>query len=132
MRILRTIASVILGYVAIGVLVFGTDQIFAAVVPGFKSLAILPLYYYAISLITDSVYSLFGGWLCARLAPARPMLHAITLIVCGEVIGIGTQVMLWNTVPHWFGLSLVVLFAPAVWIGAKLVKSSGAAIAQSA
>jgi hypothetical protein len=57
----RVIGSAIAGYVAIGILVVCTDQIFALLVPGFKSLPMPPTYYFAVSLLTDTIYSIIGG-----------------------------------------------------------------------
>jgi hypothetical protein len=52
---LRIIGAVLAGYIAIGVLVVLTDQVFAAAIPGFRNLATPPLYYFVTVLCTDTL-----------------------------------------------------------------------------
>lgn len=113
----RVIAAILAGYGAIGLLIVVTDRLFALVVPGFAAMANPPLYYYCVSLGTDFVYSVFGGYVCGRIARTRYVAATIGLIAFGETIGLGSQAMLWRTVPHWFGIGLLVLYPIAVWIG---------------
>ena len=42
------------------------------------------------------------------------------LIGFGELMGIVSQVMNWNTVPHWYGIGLLILFPIGVWWGVSL------------
>jgi hypothetical protein len=123
----RIIAAVALGYIAMGLLVVVSDQLFAAVVPGTRFLTNPPLYYFIGSLVTDSLYAVVGGWLCAKTARASARTAAIALIVFGEVIGAASQIALWNTVPHWFGDGLLLLYPPAVWLGYVLQSRNRAA-----
>jgi hypothetical protein len=116
----RVPVAALAGYLFIGVLVVITDRIFGLVIPGFKLMTMPPVYYFAISLITDFVYSMAGGYLCAWIARERARTAALALIIIGGLIGIASQVVLWKSVPHWFGVTLVVLFPIAVWLGWKL------------
>ena len=116
----RIPAAVLAGYVFIGVLVVITDQIFNLVIPGFKLMTMPPLYYFAISLFTDFLYSIAGGYLCAWIARERAWTATIALMIFGEAIGLVSQIVLWKTVPHWYGVALLVLFPIGVWFGWKL------------
>ena len=116
----RIPAAVLAGYLFIGVLVVITDQIFNMVIPGFKLMTMPPFYYFAISLFTDFVYSIAGGYLCVWIARERAWTATIALMVFGEAIGLASQIMLWKTVPHWYALALLVLFPIGVWLGWKL------------
>jgi hypothetical protein len=117
---LRTIGSVLAGYISIGVLVALTDLAFTVAIPGFRSMATPPLYYFVIVLFTDTLYSIGGGYLCA--ATARASAHAATLglMIFGEIVGVVSTVLAWRIQPHWFALALLVLFPFAVWIGSRL------------
>ena len=117
---LRTVSAAVAGYVLIGLLVVATDQVFAWSIPGFALMTVPPDRYFVISLITDSLYSLAGGYLCAVIARDRTRHAILWLIVLGEIIGLGAQVALWDTVPHWFGIGLLALYAPAVWLGGRM------------
>jgi len=71
-----------------------------------------------------SVYSILGSYLTARLAPDRPMLHALILGVVGVVLSIVGALSTWNKGPEfgpkWYPIALIVLSVPLAWIGGKL------------
>ncbi len=116
----RSLIGVVAGFLGIGALVAFTDMLFAALVPGWKKMAHPPLYYFAISLVTDFLFSIVGGYVCAMIAKDKRLGATIALILVGELIGVVAQAMLWNTVPHWFGVGLLILYPIGVWIGSRL------------
>lgn len=69
-----------------------------------------------------TVISIGGAWLTARLAPARPMAHALWLGVVGVVLGAIGLAATWNAGlgPHWYPIALVVLAVPQCWLGGWL------------
>jgi hypothetical protein len=117
---IRTILAILGGYAAIGILVVLTDQFFAALIPGFRQMAMPPIYYFGISLFTDTFYTIAGGYLCALIAREHVRRATIGLMIGGEIVGIASQVAAWREVPHWFGFALLILFPPAIWIGSML------------
>jgi hypothetical protein len=118
---LRKILAVLLSYAFIGVLIAGTDQLYARMVPGFGSAKMPPTWYFVVSMLTDTIYSLLGGWICALIS--RGDRHAtVGLIVLGEVAGVASTVYLWKTVPHYYSFFLLIVYPPAVWLGTKLKK----------
>jgi hypothetical protein len=78
------------------------------------------LYYFAVSLGTDFVYTIVGGYLCALIAEGNRRKATLWLIVLGEVLGIAVQAMLWGNVPHWYGIGLLILYPLGVWMGSNL------------
>jgi hypothetical protein len=123
----RMILAILAGYVLIGVLVTVTDRVFAAV-PGF---AIMnpPRYYFLVTLGTDFVYSAVGGYVCSWIAGERAWEGTLCLIAFGETIGLASQVLSWKTVPHWFGIGVLVMYPLGVWIGSRLRPERRAATA---
>jgi hypothetical protein len=115
----RTVIAVISGFLGIGVLVRFTDMLFARLVQGWDPKN-PPLYYFAVSLGTDFVYSIVGGHICALIAEENRSRATLWLIVLGEVLGVAVQVALWGVVPHWYGIGLLVLYPLGVWIGSRL------------
>jgi hypothetical protein len=68
------------------------------------------------------VISIGGCWLTARIAPDRPMQHALALGVVGVVLSTAGTVATWNAGlgPNWYPISLIVLSIPCAWIGGRL------------
>ena len=70
------------------------------------------------------VISVAGCYIAARLAPDRPMGHALVLGVIGVVISAIGAAVTWNKGPafgpHWYPLLLIVVAMPCAWIGGKL------------
>jgi hypothetical protein len=60
------------------------------------------------------VISVAGAWLTARLAPNKPMWHAMVLGVVGTVLGLVGVVATWNLGlgPRWYAIALAVLAFP--------------------
>ena len=114
---MRIAGAVIAGYMAIGILVVLTDQIFALAIPGFASLTERPLYYFAIVLFTDTLYSAAGGYLCAVIALASAYKATLALMVFGEIMGLASTIVGWHDQPHWFAIALMLFYPPAVWAG---------------
>ncbi|MCX6956143.1 MAG: hypothetical protein NTV51_28745 [Verrucomicrobia bacterium] len=63
-----------------------------------------------------------GAWLTARLAPDRPMRHALILGGIGIVLGLVGVVATWNLGlgPRWYAISLAVVALPQCWFGGWL------------
>jgi surface polysaccharide O-acyltransferase-like enzyme len=70
------------------------------------------------------VYGIAGSYIAARLAPDRPVQHALVLGVFGVIVSIVGAVVTWNRGPafgpHWYPLALVATAIPCAWLGGKL------------
>jgi hypothetical protein len=71
-----------------------------------------------------TVYGITGSYLVARLAPDRPMGHALLGGAVGLVLSIVGAVVTWNRGPafgpHWYPVALIVLAMPQAWLGGKI------------
>ena len=79
----------------------------------------------ALALLATSyriVISIGGAWLTARLAPDKPMKHAMILGYVGVALGLVGLVATWNLGlgPRWYPIALVVLAIPQCWAGGKI------------
>jgi len=79
----------------------------------------------ALALLATSyriVISVGGAWLTARLAPNRPMRHAMILGVVGTALGPAGVAATWNLGlgPRWYPISIAVLAIPQCWLGGKI------------
>lgn len=123
-RIGRSIGAVLLGMIAGIVLSLVTDELLhlAHVFPPWGQPAGSgPL---LLATIYRSIYGVACSYIAARLAPNRPMLHAMILGTLGFAVSILGAVMTWNKGslfgPHWHPVALVVLALPTAWAGGKL------------
>lgn len=116
----RIIAAVAAGYAAIGILVTLTDQVFAMSMPGFSQTHTPPASYFAMSLITDALYTVIGGFLCALIARDKARKAILGLVGFGELMGLVAMAAMWNTVPHWYSFALLAIYPPAVLIGGRI------------
>ena len=68
------------------------------------------------------VISVGAAWLTARLAPDRPLRHAMVLGYLGTVLGLVGVVATWNRGlgPRWYPIALAALAIPQCWVGGKL------------
>ena len=70
------------------------------------------------------VYTVIGSYIAARLAPYRPMWHAMVLGVVGLVVSLAGAAATWNHQPplgpHWYALAIAAISIPCAWLGGKL------------
>ena len=68
------------------------------------------------------IIGVVGAWLTARLAPDRPMKHALILGLIGTALGSVGLIATWHKAlgRRWYSIAHVVLAIPEVWVGAKL------------
>jgi hypothetical protein len=63
-------------------------------------------------------------FLAARLAPHKPLKHAIALGIVGIILSVMGLIIMWDVPPRWYSISLIVLTMPSVGIGGKLAMKS--------
>lgn len=90
-----------------------------------------------LSLVASSyrvVITIAAAWLTARLAPDRPLRHALILGCVGTVLGLIGVIVTWNAGlgPRWYPISLAVLALPECWLGGWLYERSHGATAPQA
>jgi hypothetical protein len=68
------------------------------------------------------VISIAGAYLTARIAPGKPLEHALILGAVGTVLGLVSVVATWGNGlgPAWYPIALTVLAVPQCWVGGKL------------
>jgi hypothetical protein len=111
------------GFVTVLILTLGTDIVLHAlkIFPALGQTMSDQLF--LLATIYRIVYAVLGSYLTARLAPDRPMGHAITGGLVGLVLSIVGAVVTWKHTelgPHWYPLALVVTALPCAWLGGKI------------
>lgn len=123
MIILRRIGAVLAGFILIGFLGFLTDSIL-------QQLQVLPIPtenkfeagHSLLALSYHLTFAVVGGYVTARLAPDRPMAHAVALGTAGILISILglIAIVMEDLAPAWYEWALIILSVPVTWFGGKL------------
>ncbi len=76
---------------------------------------------FALATVYRTLYGVVGSYVTARVAPDRPMGHALVGGVIGLALSILGAVVTWNKDlgPHWYPLALIATAMPAAWLGGK-------------
>src|SRR5262249_5289900 len=73
------------------------------------------------------VYGVVGSYITARLAPDKPMKHALAGGMIGLVLSIAGAVATWSRGPafgpHWYPILLILTAMPCAWAGGKLCET---------
>jgi hypothetical protein len=66
------------------------------------------------------VFNVLGCYLAARLAPGKPMKHALIIGVIGTVLSIVGTVAMWDMAIPFYNITIIVMSLPSAWLGGKL------------
>jgi len=118
----RSIWAMFAGFLVGAVLSLGTDEIMhlLKVYPAWGVRMENGLFVLATSY--RIVYNILGAYVVARLAPNRPMWHAMVLGSIGFVLSLAGAAATWNRDlgPHWYSIMIALIALPCSWLGAKL------------
>jgi hypothetical protein len=116
----RSIWAIVAGFLVVVVLSIGTDVI----------LHILRVYtgprlndsQSALAIAYRTLFAIVGSYITARLAPYKPLKHALIGAAIGTVIATAGAVATWNKDlgPHWYPLAVILTAFPTAWIGARI------------
>lgn len=127
-RIGRSILALLAGFATVVILSTATDAVLHAlkVYPANGE----PMYdpgLNALALAYRCVFTVLGGYVCARLAPSLPLRHAFILGAIGTAVGTLAVVATWNMGlgPRWYPIALAVTGLPLTWLGGFLRVRSG-------
>jgi peptidoglycan/LPS O-acetylase OafA/YrhL len=119
---LRSVISVVCGFVTIVILALLTDLILMIVTPGSfsddgatRSLPLLVL-----ALVYGFLFSAFGGYVTALIAKRAEIKHAVGLIILHLTMSIISSIQFAETAPMWWHASAIALIIPSVLLGSYL------------
>ncbi len=120
MRILKSFVAVIVGFTA-GILLSVAGDTLLFVLGFFGSSGIRNASSALIILILSYrfIFNIIACYLAARLAPDRPMHHALILGGIGFVLSIAGAILMWNEAPPYYNIILILISFPAAWIGGR-------------
>ncbi len=122
----RSVGAIFAGFAFVLIVTLVTDQLlhvtgvfppWGASMVGYDAALLLATAY-------RIVYGIAGSYVTARLAPDRPMQHALLGGFIGLALSIVGAAVTWNGGPafgpHWYPLALIVTALPTAWAGGKL------------
>ena len=119
-RTLRHVGAVLAGLLAIFAITIATDVAMHAtgIFPPWGQPMSSALF--LVALAYRIVYGVLGCYIAARLAPDRPMQHAVALGAVGVVLSSAGAVAMWEAGPAWYSLAVIAISLPCAWVGGKL------------
>ena len=90
-----------------------------------RAVSSMPTGGFVLLLLSYTLGALAGGWLAARMAPRRPLLHAMIV----GVLLLAAGVMNFVSIPHplWVTVLGLLIFLPMSWLGASRARPRAAA-----
>jgi hypothetical protein len=128
-KALRSVIAVVAGFLVIGVLALGTGKLVQSMAPTQFDTAGNPTTtpMMLLQLLYIAVYATCGCWLAGRLAPSRPMTHALVVGALGLALNVPSAIALRGTHPMWYlvvGVATTMLWA---WLGGRIADSRASA-----
>jgi hypothetical protein len=122
MNILRSIGAVAAGLLTLAVLCVLTDALLVAIhlLPSPQAQHPYALVSLGVVIFYCTVYSLVGGYVTARLAPTRPVAHAVVLGMLGMALSTLGTMNSWQIGNGWNAITLVAEGIPLCWLGALI------------
>jgi hypothetical protein len=119
-RALRSVGAVLAGLFAIFAVTTATDVVLhvTGVYPALGQRMSDALFVLATAY--RIVFGIAGSYLTARLAPSRPMRHALALGGVGFALSVAGGVMMGDQGPAWYALAVIAMALPCAWAGARL------------
>lgn len=124
-RLVRSSLAILAGFATVVILSMGTDEAMHAtgVFPP-RDQPMSDHGQYALALAYRAVFGVLGSWVAARLAPHRPMTHALTVGGIGLALSVLGAIMTRNMElgPAWYAWALVATTLPCAWLGGRLYR----------
>jgi len=122
-NVYKSIGVILLAFISITLLSIATDFLL-------ESIGILPdpkkglfdTRTIILVLAYRGIYTIFAGFIIAKLAPSKTILHAIILGAIGIIITIlaTTDPSFVDKAPLWFGYTMAAITVPCLWLGVNI------------
>lgn len=118
---MRSVMAVVAGFVLIGALSVGADALVHQIAPGaYEGTRLTSVPWLIATQLYVAVFATFGCYVCARLAPNRPLRHAMVLGALGLVFNLFGSFARWSDVPVWYHVVGLVMTMPYAYLGGWL------------
>ncbi|MEP7324228.1 MAG: hypothetical protein ABI761_20020 [Saprospiraceae bacterium] len=123
-QILKSTWAVVAGFLFVVILSIATDMILSRI-----GMMKQPFYDNSTGLIIwvtvyRFIYQVVGSYFTARLAPEKPMRHAMIGGFIGLGLSITGAIVMKEEGPSWYAIALIILALPSAWLGGYLFMNS--------
>jgi hypothetical protein len=122
---IRSIIAVVAGFLAGAILSLGTDLLIAkaGIAPPLGS--VWPSRDLVLAAAYRVIYGILAAYITARIAPWRPLKHALILGWAGFIFSAIAVAATWVKIPyaHWYSIAVALISVPSAWLGGKLRES---------
>ncbi len=107
----RILVAVVVAYLVNGFLVMAIELALSSLGPEVET----PPYH----LVDPMFQCLFtvAGYVCCAITRSINRAALIGLMALGVLVGSISLVTSWRAEPHWYGIALLIVYPPSVWIG---------------
>lgn len=118
----KSIVAIVAGFVLTGALNVGTNAALAKAAPGLIPTGAPVTDPAALILVCAYVaaFGILGCWVTARLAPSRPLFHALVMGGLALAMSIPMTIAAWNDTPAWFNVYNLLAVMPYAYIGGRI------------
>jgi Ca2+/Na+ antiporter len=109
----RIIVAIVTSYTANAILVVAAEALFLRLLPDIDATRA----FYIVDLISQCLCTVVAGYLCCVIARPLQRIAMAGLIILGVLVGTVSLATSWKTEPHWYGVALLFVYPPCVWIG---------------
>lgn len=117
----KSIGAVMAGFLLGAVLSIGADIVFSSAglmnMENFKDTSPGIIF---VVIVYRFIFNVCGCYLTAKLAPNKPMKHALIIGVIGTIVAILGSAAMWDQAVAWYNISVILISIPSAWLGAKL------------
>ena len=125
-NIFKSIGVIIVGFMVSALLSIVTDFLLESigVLPD-PSKGLFDTGMIILVLFYRGIYNIVSGFLVAKLAPGKPMLHAMILGAIGTILTVLATFApsFAEKAPLWFGYTLAAITIPTLWSGVRILQS---------
>ena len=119
---MRSALAVISGFLVTAAVAFAADDLVLRFAPNARDSVgrITEARILILMLVYTALAAIGGSYVTARLAPSRPLRHAMILGAIALALSIVATVMFWDAGPAWYHAIAVGLVLPCAWLGGML------------
>jgi hypothetical protein len=119
--ILKSLGAILAGLTAGAILSILCDYIMAAAgLMNMERFIDSPLHIVLIVVLYRFAFNTVGCYLTARLAPSKPMLHAMILGTICLLLSLIGMFFMWDQATPFYHIAIALIALPGAWIGGKL------------